>query len=616
MSVLDDEAFRFCHEPGADGADARAWCEVLSDAPPDSCPGLRESCNGAWAPDPIECVQQGGSWFPTSNPGGAPEAPRQIAEGCEEQSASSCISTESNVTAPLWLRWAAALVVMVFVGVVARHVFHWLGSPKRPSLPAAPHAPSEDEVPDRPAPDLLAEAAAALEAGRFAETIERSRAAALRALGTAGRIRLHRSRTDRDYARELRPDVELSPVLRVVLTHAESVRWARRPSSREDAVAALTAARSVLGAVLPALLFFVAFPAFADERWEPDGDAALYDVVDAGAWVTDRRAIAWDALDSDDHLVVLDTTAVWITDDDATSLMAWVHDGGLLWVIGDPPESMATGVHASQPVRSRLVMLSYETSVPRLPSGPERAFLGVDEDVEYTAEWWVEPRDDHDPVRCTEEDPCGVLEAPKVAGVAMYSCRGKGAIGVIADPRVSFNAAFVDPHNAVALRQMFQRPVAVCGLALPLAPAARFATRTSSRVDPAGALAAARLLPAVAQLLVGWSVLAWALGVPFGRPRDPADSERRAFSDHLRALANRWKRGGATHWPLAKMASYWLHRRGADRLARDAAALGWSPEKVAHHVTAWTVAASTPTSPDSPADREHLEALWSVLRRR
>ena len=64
--VLDDDAYRFCHEPGLDADAVDEWCALLEGLPEDQCPGMRETCAGA---DPVESSSG-------CNEGGRPEAPQ------------------------------------------------------------------------------------------------------------------------------------------------------------------------------------------------------------------------------------------------------------------------------------------------------------------------------------------------------------------------------------------------------------------------------------------------------------------------------------------------------------------------------------------------------------
>lgn len=611
MNVLDDAGYRFCHEAGAQGPDTRAWCEVLAEAPPDACPGMRETCAGATSLDPLTCAADACA-PPTGLPGGAPEPPVTWGEGCSQDEAGCNADRDAGLDVPLWLRWGLALAVVLLVLAVARGIARFLGAMDRPTLPSAAPAAPVDDLPDRPAPDLLAEAEAARAAGRFDEAVARCRFAALRALGDGGHLKLHRARTDRDYARDLRRDPPRSALLAIVLARAESVQWARRAATATEADAALGAARSLLGL---AVLLLVATPAWGADRWAPDGDAALYALLDEG-WRVDGRPVAWDRLGPDDHLVVLDARRILLDPADAEAARDWVGGGGILWVIGDPPVGLDHVVLPSQPVRQDLTVFHDVALAPHLPDGPARAFVTFADGMAAPAHaaWWIEPRDVDDPVRCTLSEPCGVVADGYLAPVATFLCEGRGAIGFVADPRAFANAAFVDPHNARAVLQLLRSPSPTCDIALPLVPVARIASSTSSDIRPLDALRSARLLPAVLQLLVGWTVMVWSLGVPFGPTRPQVDDARRAFVDHLRALANRWRRTRATAWPLSRLAAWWLARRGVDGLQRAAQSAGWSSERFARHLAAWRAAAASRAA-DAATDLEHMEALWTLIRR-
>jgi hypothetical protein len=58
--TLDGKVYRFCHEPGVDGAEAVKWCALVDAAEPDAvCPGLRETCDGAPWVSSSGCSERG-----------------------------------------------------------------------------------------------------------------------------------------------------------------------------------------------------------------------------------------------------------------------------------------------------------------------------------------------------------------------------------------------------------------------------------------------------------------------------------------------------------------------------------------------------------------------------
>ena len=70
---LASEDFAFCHEAAADADQAARWCELLDEAPPEVCPGLRATCeSGTFRATPSGCagaLPGGGGWGSTEDPG-------------------------------------------------------------------------------------------------------------------------------------------------------------------------------------------------------------------------------------------------------------------------------------------------------------------------------------------------------------------------------------------------------------------------------------------------------------------------------------------------------------------------------------------------------------------
>lgn len=331
---LEREAYAFCHEPGVDAERARQYCDLLRDAPPDVCPGMRASCD-----DPtLESLPSGGCDGQGGGGDGVAAAPREPWRPGDPPDL-GCDMPDLSFSA-VFLQWLVAGAVAVLILLVLRSVYAWWSLRQPRSYASAPLAPvpapiieGDDDLPALPEDELLAFAQAALAAGRIGEAVLYARGAALRRLARRGLLRLHKARTDREYLQGVRHESATHGALREVLTAVEDLRWAGRTPDRSQAAAAVDAAGRILAALLLAALLA---PAAQAQRFGPDGDAAIaellreegYDVQWASAQLADLEAGEVD-------IVLLDLSRVEPKDEDWTGLLAWVEAGGLLIVAGE-----------------------------------------------------------------------------------------------------------------------------------------------------------------------------------------------------------------------------------------------------------------------------------------
>lgn len=598
-SALDPSAFRFCHEPGAAGGEARDWCELLEGVPEDRCPGLRETC----ATD-VEEARGCASAFTGSGPGddlaGGPRKPREPFR---------CQDVDLDWMAGL-LRWVAAIAVAVGVLLLFRVLWATFGRGRGREVPeGVPVAAAvEDEalpdVPDLPSGDLLAAARGALADGRFGEAVLLARGAALRHLGEVGRLRLHRSRTDREYVREVRRDEPVATDLRAVVAATEDHRFGGRGLESGRAEAAVRAAERLLvvGAVLVALL-----PATAhgqsDARHRPSGDAALVRLFELHGYEAGYRLSSLLDLDDGDDVLVLDLSGVTPTGEQWEHLREWVFEGAVLVVGGDATVGFEElGVYVDlepggRPV-GRSPLLEAGLPVPRWPGGPSAGF---------------------------EEGAGRVLvgvgeRGDEVAAVEVLDV-GVGVVVAIADPRLLWNGALVDPDNEVFLGDLAYTGQSMEGWPIPTPARLQLATlsatsapQSGSGANPFRSLANARLLPFVLQLMLLWVLLALWRGLAFGPLTDPKDEGRIDFVEHVQALGTRYARLRASGHAARAMAALWLARLGPAGLQWAAERAGLPPDRA----RAWTAEVEARAAGDGhpdPADHEWMEELWRITRR-
>lgn len=607
--ALSGEAYRFCHDPGAHAALARDWCELLDDAPPDACPGLRATCDGAAGGAELDDV-----WEQMRNGCQGQTAPRGFAEPPEPPPRSEACSMEPPPEAPEAspiLRWIGALLVAVVVIVAIRLLVAYVGWQRRPRPARAEPAPpeiraiAEDEVPELPSRDLLAAARRALGEGRYGDAVLLSRGAALRALGDRGRVELHRARTDREYVRSLRDAPDLHQPMREVIAAVEAHRWGGRAIAADAARAAVGAAERVIAAIgAAALVGWLLAPGDARaNRYDPYGDAALLTLYTNAGYDAGWRLRGLRGLEPEIDVLVLDLGTVALAAPDADALRAWVSDGGVLVVGGDASalfpelgafvaaEPLGEGPIVGFPVAAGLDWPDADLPIPRWPGGSLGAYVETEG------------------LRLVDADPDGA------AVVAL--AYGDGAVLAIADARLLTNGALVSPANEAFLAAAPYVPVDV-GLAdLPVPARLQLATRAGEESEnPLSSLANARLLPAVLQLLALGALIGLWRGWPFAPLRDPPAEGRRSFAEHVRALGLRYASSRASRRALGAFAGLWLGRVGRAGLELAARRAGLDPAAARDLLARAERAAADPDGDAQPTDLTDLEELWRITRHR
>jgi hypothetical protein len=599
---LDDEAFAFCTHPGADALEVAEWCALLEDAPPDRCPGMRATCDGAPSLStevPVGCgsdqgAQGGFSAPPPPPPVPPPERPES---GCDDASLGS---------ASLILRWVAAIAAAALVLLVLRVLYAYLGKrvdrPVRATVEVAAEVAEPEAVPDAPSGDLLEAARRALAEGRTGEAVALARAAALRRLAETGRLQLHKARTDREYVRQVRKDAEVHGPLRDVVSAVEAWRWGGRTPQRTAAEAALASAERLIRALIAGSLAWAALEGDARaSRYGPDGDAALYSLFETAGYDVTWRLRGLQSLTAEDaDILVVDLAEVDTVAEDHVALRAWVEAGGVLMVAGDGdgvfPELGAFASGGGVRARPGPDLLDLSLPTPVWPEGPSWGWMDPGGQV------WFE---------------AGTVDAA-AEGLAVVQVLSLGAGGVIAvsDSRLLHNAALIAPANEAFLATVAYSAADAEVWTLPLPARVQLATRAGMESEsPFTSLTNARLLPFVAQILALGVLVALWRGRAFGPLRDPPDEGRLAFSEHVRALGTRYARLGASRRALSSFAKLWLARLGARGLEQAAIRAGCDPEGAKELVRRAEEAAKDPDGPDAAGDLEVVEELWRITRR-
>lgn len=515
---LADARFAFCHEEGADADQVAAWCELLRDAPPDACPGMRATCaSGKFAAEPSGCDALTGGGAPSGGYADAPDGD----ESPWRRTAEACDGGEGVGFVDALLRWGMAGLVAVLLVIVLRALWSWLGGRRRPvpqegpspeiAAPVLAGLEGDDDLGAQPEDALLAQARRALAEGRLADAVLLARGASLRRLARRGLLTLHKARTDREYVRGVAREPDTRALLADVLGAVEALRWAGHGLTVERATQAVGAAARLLAAAL--LLVAVAWPGLAvagPRRNAPYGDAALYELMEGAGFTVSTAGGSFTDLDADVAAVILDLYSVQPTVEDWAAIRAWTLDGGLLIVAGDPtPHLPELGVYrtftgeADSTARSAIAE-GYRMSVPRLPHGPTAEFCApsgelvplivlpagaarlpasdrvagaVAGDTDWDTDWDTDrdtdlatgPDTDQDTDRDTagDRDPSLGVYGPRAApddvvgdgacpepAIVEAISYGVGEVVAVSDPRLLRNAAMVLPANRAFLLEL------------------------------------------------------------------------------------------------------------------------------------------------------------------
>ncbi len=603
--VLEDPAYRFCHVEGADAEQAVEFCPLLDQLAEGSCPGLERTCNGAppeaTGADSQGCNGSGGGGTPA---GLAPPPEKPLAGRDWNIDPPSC---DPPQTGGDWLmalaKWGTAAVVALIVLVIIRLVLKYVGtaSTTTASTPVAQKRKRAaivqlDDVPDLPSNDLLGEAQTALSEGRHGEAILLARGASLRALGEAGRIRLHRARTDHEYQRQVRRVPELHEPLTEVLQAVEEHRWGGQSKANTEARSVLAAAERILALVVPVLMLAVLLGASGNAyRYGPQGDAGLFDLLADYDYEVSWRLRGLDSMEmGDTDVLILDLSGVTPTDDDWTALSDWVRTGGVLVVGGNSTDAfpllgdwVQTEPSSTLPLVGAMAVTAWSPT-PSWPDGPR-------------AGWERSPN-----VMWVSEGSIAIVQHLRI---------GEGAVIAIADERLLWNGALVSPDNEIFLGNMIRLGPNNGWWDLPEDRPATVQLATMSSAGsstPMESLFNANILAFTLQLLLLLVLGSLWKGWPFAPLKDPPHEGRKRFAEHVLALAGRYHRLGATRFAMNRYASLWLMRLGRSGLIAAAVRNGSSQSEAHGFADRIEAAAADHTGPNSPQNLKLMEELWRV----
>ena len=595
-AIFEDEAYGFCHRRDYPlTAEEIAWCPLWAQTEKDEkdhkaekapCPALAPAC----ARGPQANLMGRTGRFELSLP-----------------------AVPAGAQTVLWITLVAGfLALLVFL---ARHLVAG-------RLPRRSQAQDQPTAPTAPAPEtaaaqavltdvdrLLARARQAAETGDYPAAVADTHAALLRRLAGAHLVEVDRQFTKGDYLAHLAErGPHLSPRIEPILTEVERLQFSTTPATRADFEGLW---QRVLGVVAERLLPLTALLLAAlssgcglsREGWEfsPSGRQAVLDLVArSGGKLSERFSDLGKLDDEVDGIVLL--PGAELDPDTWQHLLGWVRKGGALLVAGH--------VAGAPAWFGRRAGTAPAATPPRnndpLSVEPSKAQLWPQTHGQ------VPPGVAIDPADCPP-DWTPLLARP--SGIyAIEGAYGDGDIVVLADDYLLQNAALLVSGNA--------------GLVLGLVH--RLGKRVELVGDLTGLVAKhavdsverGRLLPAVLQLLLLFILFfAWK-GAHFGRPLEPAPPPRRAFVEHVRALAIHYRRAhGGRHvlraysaWAVERLRQR-LRRSGDGRLSSLAEAVAARSDIPLSEVMRALVEAQVPRDRGDTADASDSAAALATMTR-
>lgn len=586
-----------CREAGweesvlLDYGDFQHVCAMVAagDLTEENCPGIVEGCeNGYGFRSDMGC-----------EPGEPPdlEAPDPMA---------GCASGLNSFVQVLVALIVAGFIFAVLIGIYRLVVAGRREEITGPTLEELKieHLDLEDfdEVPDAPHELLLAAAEKAFAAGDLRIAVVLARAAALRKLESQERLTIVRSRTDREYVRAVRKQApEAANTLGIVMRAVETVRWAGRGISMDEARAALNAVKA-LGVVLLVLggLFGATGEAHALNRGKGiGGGAALAEALQAQD-IRVTFASETPTPGGATQIFIVDAVEWASTHEEASSqsegVREWVAAGG--WLI-TTDEVWGSGGRGATTDASPVELADCLTVAPR-------GWYGVDA---FGADGWDPEKDQR--VLLWRGDSNDVL--------AYVESHGSGIIVTIADRYLLRNQAFLLEENRRFWAALFQ-DLESCGLGtLPDSPRAtiyqlfpslwEMLTAGANWNSPLGNI---QVLPAVIQGLILMALIAWWRGVAFGRLKDPDAEDRARFADHAVALGHRLEQSGGAGFAASQVAGLWWTRLGPTGLRMAAERRGLSPDEAKRF--AEDVEALAKQGVARGNESEIISQLWRIVQ--
>ncbi|MBW2456899.1 MAG: DUF4129 domain-containing protein [Deltaproteobacteria bacterium] len=569
--VLDDGRYRFCHDDDYRLDEwEHQWCTLVGERN-EACPGLPGACKRP--PRPAGRVSfsedgtcdkpgegEGASGTPAgrSGPGegrrgdragdtGDGKRPPPPSEPPPRRTVQIPNAMSGLAQVVFFLLIAAGLGLLVWV--IVRSRLTGRDDPDGEELiadePAGEPTRQDARVVETDVARLLRRAREAAGRGDYEQAIADAYAAALRKLEGEGLLDLHSSHTNADHLRALGDRPELAGELRTIVGDVERVQFGATAASASLFESLL--ARVLPLTARPALVFILALVAtllgssrasaadLAGSFTSPSGAGAVVELlrrneVDASFRLDELGSISEDV----DVLVLLSEAG--LEDGNWAPLIEWVSDGGTLVLAGVLPDDERLAI--------RHVFDSSTTTTLNGAWRFESLLAGLNVQVPPGAALRVDAGG-------LEALPMLVREEGSEPLYALQGDLGQGEIIALADDHLFTNIALAVGDNGEAVVRILKGRGTV-----ELATSWTGAAASS----PFEAVHRARLTPLIAQLLVLLTLLFLWKGIAFGKLRDPRDTTRRRFADHVRAVGLQYTRARASAHALSAYSRWALER--------------------------------------------------------
>lgn len=385
---------------------------------------------------------------------------------------------------------------------------------------SAPAPPADTDV-----QRLLSKARQAAERGDMGAAIDAAHAAAMQGLSAAGALELERDRTNGDYLRELRKAPPLHADFKVIVGHVETAQFggaSPTPAAFDNVFEKVTSMLRRLAVLSLFLLVGCGGGGEGAVVETPDtSPSGLYTfkrlLIEQGAEVHTRIK----PLGSLEEVAVIVVFPNDLEEEEKQVLVNWVRGGGILVSVG------VSDFDSAGEVTRRLGQcghLAKFASAEGDDAALKFAVLGY-----LTMKFEAESEVPHQ---------AQVLCGDQSYIVSAYP--GAGAIHYLPEDELLSNASLSVADNARLVTDLIQPEdggvVELVG-----------SWTGSGSQSPVQSLKAAGMLPFMLQLLALGALLALRQGTSFGARRDDARRERRAFADHVRAVASTYHRAAAGH---------------------------------------------------------------------
>jgi len=504
--AFSDGQLPFCHDKTYHLKYSDHWLCSLSKAELQRCPAFRDQCGVKVEPEPARQHQ-------SSDDGSMHLAP--------------WIGAVAEV-----LFWG--LVLALLVAFVAALIRMRKGQKdikdeaEEPSSlePEAGQAPATAQAGDKDVQRLLDKARRAADRGDLALAIDAAHAAAVQGLSAAGQVELDRDRTNGDYLRDLRKEPPLQQQFKVIVGQVEIAQFGGAVPSRGafdsllDQVLALLRRLAVLSLFLLPLALFGCGARSGSGSDEDRGPAGLYTLkhllADQGAKVH-MRVAPLTKLEPDIGVILASDAELEASEQ--KRVIEWVRHGGKLVVVG-----------SSDFYEAGEVQLSLHGCGTVAERGPNQDLTPLKLAVLGAASLRLVPN----PASLVSQRvdvTCGGY--PYVVSTFLED----GSITFIPERELLTNVSLSVADNARLVAELIPGGEGTIELVGPW-------TGDGSQ-SPVQSLKAAGLLPVMLQLFGLALLLALRQGTSFGKRRDVQTRSRRAFADHVRAVASNYARADA-----------------------------------------------------------------------